>query len=160
MFMSFLRRKKQLIQLNSYEWPRHRSVLEMVTSSASCDLSSKRTEVKLNLPSKLILATLVYLFSPALSVTALKSIVTASFDGVVRTLWKAAWIQSWILTALRYLLCSCFILLWIRTVMGTSFVPEFKRCRFSSFGRSATRGSRRQRSEGGVGRLVWKRKYW
>lgn len=64
----------------------HRSVLETVTSSASCDLSSKRTEVKLNLPSKLILATLVYLFSPALSVTALKSIVTASFDGVVRTL--------------------------------------------------------------------------
>lgn len=41
---------------------------------------------KHNLPSKLILATLVYLLSPALSVTALKSIVIASFDGVVRTL--------------------------------------------------------------------------
>lgn len=38
-------------------------------------------------PSKLMLATLVYLLSPALSVTALKSIVTASLDGVVRTLW-------------------------------------------------------------------------
>lgn len=34
-----------------------------------------------------MLATLVYLLSPALSVTALKSIVTASLDGVVRTLW-------------------------------------------------------------------------
>lgn len=38
-------------------------------------------------PSKLMVATLVYLLSPALSVTALKSTVTASFVGVVRTLW-------------------------------------------------------------------------
>lgn len=46
----------------------------------------KKQTKKNNLPSKLILATLVYLFSPAFSVTALKSTVTASFDGVVRTL--------------------------------------------------------------------------
>lgn len=37
-----------------------------------------------------MLATLVYLLSPAFSVTALKSIVTASLDGVVRTLWMEA----------------------------------------------------------------------
>lgn len=53
--------------------------------------SNKKTnkQRKQNLPSKLILATLVYLLSPAFSVTALKSTVTASFDGVVRTLCKS-----------------------------------------------------------------------
>lgn len=44
---------------------------------------------KHNLPSKLILATLVYRLSPAFRVTALKSTVTASFEGVVRTLCKS-----------------------------------------------------------------------
>lgn len=48
---------------------------------------TSRDRVDVYSPSKLMLATLVYLLSPALSVTALKSIVTASLDGVVRTLW-------------------------------------------------------------------------
>lgn len=60
-----------------------------------------------HLPSKLILATLVYLCSPAFSVTALKSIVMASFDGVARTL-----------------------------IICTSFAPELRRCKFNCFGRS------------------------
>lgn len=47
---------------------------------------TSRDRVDVYSPSKLMLATLVYLLSPALSVTALKSIVTASLDGVVRTL--------------------------------------------------------------------------
>ena len=40
------------------------------------------------LPSKLILATLVYLLSEAFNVTGLKCTVTASFCGVGRTLCK------------------------------------------------------------------------
>ena len=40
------------------------------------------------LPSKLMLATLVYLLSEAFNVTGLKCTVIASFCGVGRTLWK------------------------------------------------------------------------
>lgn len=41
-----------------------------------------------HVPSKLIVATLVYLFSEALNVIGLKWIVIASFCGVGLTLWK------------------------------------------------------------------------
>lgn len=90
------------------------------TKRQSCNMQEKFQKVWgvlsniAHLPSKLILATLVYLCSPAFSVTALKSIVMASFDGVARTL-----------------------------IICTSFVPELRRCKFNSFGRSVKRFNRK-----------------
>lgn len=46
------------------------------------------------LPSKLILATLVYRLSPAFSVIGLNSTVTASFDGVGLTLYNTKHIKN------------------------------------------------------------------
>ena len=67
--------------------------------------------------------------------TALKSIVTASLDGVVRILCNVD-----LSDVVTYLLEQTLEDLKGQektlTVIGTSFVPEFRRCRFNTLGRS------------------------